>query len=126
MGLFKSPVVLLVLCLISPQLAFGKSIGGQGTPVVGRDWKLHPAIVDLPQPEELYALGDVHGDCDRMIQVLAAAKLIAEPSASAPLKWTGGKADLVLTGDMIDKYTQSMRVLAALRELEPQVTRAGG
>ena len=96
-------------------------------PVAGRDWKLHPAIVQLPMPQTLYALGDVHGDCDRMLELLAGAKLIAAmPSRPDRVQWTAGSANLVLTGDMIDKFDQSLRVIAVLRALEPQVEKAGG
>jgi hypothetical protein len=42
------------------------------------------------------------------------------------VKWNGGKADFVLTGDTIDKYTESLKVIAVLRSLQPQVEAAGG
>ncbi|HWE02683.1 MAG TPA: metallophosphoesterase [Tepidisphaeraceae bacterium] len=103
------------------------AIAAEATPLRQRDWKQYPAIADFPEPAMLYALGDVHGDCDRMVELLAAARLISGvPLKPDRIQWAGGSADLVLIGDMIDKYTQSVLVLETLRALEPQVTKAGG
>ncbi len=118
-------VVLLVS--LSCLVVAAKEHAGTSTPVVGRDWKLHPAVVQLPQPQSLYALGDVHGDYDRMVALLASNKLIADaPASPKSIVWTGGKATLVVVGDMIDKFTQSLAVLQSLRALEPQAAQAGG
>ncbi|HET6246178.1 MAG TPA: metallophosphoesterase [Tepidisphaeraceae bacterium] len=128
MGLCKSfAIAALIVCFNTIPVASAKSTAGESTPVSTRDWKLHPAIVELPETADVYALGDVHGDCDRMVQLLAGAKLIAAvPATSQAVKWSGGKADLIVTGDMIDKYDQSLRVIAVLRVLQPQVDAAGG
>jgi len=57
-----------------------------------RDWQKHPAIVELDTSETVFAVGDAHGDPERLTGVLAAAKL-AESSATAPdkVQWTAGK-----------------------------------
>jgi hypothetical protein len=94
---------------------------------VVRDWKLHPAIVVTAMPKDLYALGDIHGDYDRMVELLATAKLIApNPARPEAVQWTGGPAVLVITGDMIDRYNHSVPVLALLRALQPAAQKAGG
>jgi len=78
-------------------------------------------------PAELFALGDVHGDYDRTIELLAAAHLIAShPAAPRSVEWTGGASVLVCTGDMIDKYDHGMNVIAMMRVLEPLAAQAGG
>ena len=75
----------------------------------------------------MFAVGDAHGDPERLIGVLAAAKL-AESAATAPgkVQWTAGKSVLVVTGDMIDKWTDSMGVIALLRALQKDAARQGG
>ena len=70
-----------------------------------RDWKQHPAIVEIKPVADLYALGDVHGDYDRLVDLLTVAKLISgTPATPEAVKWSGGHAVLVCTGDFIDKY----------------------
>jgi len=93
----------------------------------GRDWDKHPAIVELETDHDIYALGDVHGDYDRLVQLLAAAKLIAdEPGQPEAVRWRAGQGVLVCTGDLIDKGDQSVRVLQLFRALQVEAARAGG
>ncbi|MDB5303949.1 MAG: putative serine/threonine phosphatase [Phycisphaerales bacterium] len=92
-----------------------------------RDWKAHPAIVELDAPHDLYALGDVHGDYDRLVELLVAGKIIAEaPATPEAAHWVAGPAVLVVTGDFIDKGTHALPVIALFRTLEDQATKAGG
>jgi len=105
------------------------SIGAGAAPGVAasRDWKAHPAVVELDTSEDIFAIGDPHGDPDRLAAVLAAAKLIG--SASTPpdqVKWTGGKTVLVVTGDMIDKWDDSIGVITLLRTLQSDAATQGG
>lgn len=94
---------------------------------IDRDWNKHPAIAIEPARKEIYALGDVHGDYDRMIRVLAAAHLIeAQPQAPEKVKWAAGDAVLVCNGDLIDKGTNALPVIAALRALTNGAERSGG
>src|SRR5687768_4310643 len=72
-----------------------------------RNWGRCPAIVTLETNERIYALGDTHGDYDRLVTLLAAGKLIANvPDAPEDVRWSGGRSILVVTGDMIDKWSQ--------------------
>jgi hypothetical protein len=92
-----------------------------------RDWKQHPAIAELEMPQELYGMGDVHGDYDRMVELLAAGHLIAgRPAKPEEVRWTGGKAVLVCTGDFIDKYDHALSVIALFRAIGPQAEKNGG
>jgi hypothetical protein len=43
-----------------------------------RDWSIHPAIVELDTTENIYALGDIHGDYKRLVKLLVAGRLLAE------------------------------------------------
>lgn len=67
------------------------------------------------------AIGDVHGDYPRFLEVLRTAELIDSKGA-----WTGGAAHLVLTGDFVDRGDASARVLDLIIALEPQARKAGG
>jgi hypothetical protein len=94
---------------------------------VARDWQKYPAIVSVSAPGDLYALGDVHGDYDRLTKLLVATGIIdAIPSSPTAAHWSAGKAVLVCTGDFIDKYNQSLSVIALLRTLQQQAPAAGG
>lgn len=96
-------------------------------PAASRDWVKHPAIVELESTADIYALGDIHGDYERMVQLLAGAKLIAgEPDKPEKIQWSAGKAVLVINGDMINKGDQSYAVLIALRAIRESAATAGG
>jgi hypothetical protein len=92
-----------------------------------RHWGRCPAIVTVETNEPVYALGDTHGDYDRLVTLLAAGKLLeGVPSTPDAVRWSGGKAILVVTGDMIDKGTQSMQVIALMRALTASAASRGG
>jgi hypothetical protein len=84
-----------------------------------RDWARHPAIVERSQPATLWAIGDIHGDYDRLIRLLAAARIIpSKPAAPERAAWSGGDSVLVVTGDMIDKGPRPADVLRFLGSLQ--------
>src|SRR5207237_1643758 len=90
-----------------------------------RDWTAHPAVVEIDTKQDFYALGDVHGDYDRAITILLAVKLIArDPTGPDAVQWTGKKAVLVQMGDLIDKGSQSVRVLQLFRALQASAAKA--
>jgi hypothetical protein len=92
-----------------------------------RDWKRFPAVVELDTTQDVYAVGDVHGDYDRLVTLLAAGKLIApDPARPDRVRWRAGKAVLVCTGDLIDKGRRSLDVLALFQALQEDAARAGG
>jgi hypothetical protein len=67
------------------------------------------------------AVGDVHGDLDAFVTVLRDAGLVDEK-----LKWTGGRAHLVQTGDRLDRGGASRKVMDLLMRLEKEAGKAGG
>jgi len=93
----------------------------------GRDWAKYPAVAQVDTTADIFAIGDVHGDCDRMLKLLTGAKLI-EGAAASPTKvrWTGGKSVLVLTGDMIDKGPKAPAVIVLLQWLREEAAKSGG
>jgi Calcineurin-like phosphoesterase len=113
-------------------LAFadGQVVGGQvvaKSASAGRDWQAHPAVVQLPATTDVYALGDVHGDYGRLVNLLVKGGLIAEkPEEPGRVRWSAGKAVLVCTGDLIDKGDHSLKVIALFRALSDSAEKAGG
>lgn len=95
-----------------------------------RDWNKYPAIVELFTSEDVYALGDVHGDYDRCADLLVACNILekkpADPNDPAQVKWKAKKAVLVCTGDMIDKGPDSVKVLMLMRSLQEAAKKEGG
>jgi len=67
------------------------------------------------------AVGDVHGNFDGLVQILQRAKIIDEQ-----MKWTGGRAVLVQTGDLLDRGGAVRQVLDLLMGLQKQAAAAGG
>jgi hypothetical protein len=89
---------------------------------VARDWKAHPAVAQVAAPpKDLFIMGDVHGDLSRLTGMLRKSGLV-----DADSNWTGGKAVLVCTGDIIDKWPKAVPCLQLLRSLQEQAAAAGG
>ncbi len=92
-----------------------------------RNWGRCPAIVTLETTEVVHALGDTHGDYDRLVKLLVTGKLIAgAPDKPDQVTWNGGRSILVVTGDMIDKWDQSLNVIALMRALTGSAASQGG
>jgi hypothetical protein len=71
--------------------------------------------------DRIVAVGDVHGDYEQLVTVLRFAKVI-----DAEGNWTGGKTHLVQTGDLVDRGSESRKVLDLVMKLESQARRSGG
>jgi hypothetical protein len=77
-------------------------------------WR-HPAV------ERVVAVGDVHGDRDAFLRVLRLAGVV-----DADMRWIGGKAWLVQTGDLLDRGDDEQQILDDLERLEQEAVAAGG
>ncbi len=94
---------------------------------ISRDWAKDPAVVQIDSAEDLFAIGDVHGDCDRLLRLLSAAGLVEGGTASpGRVHWAGGKKVLVFTGDLVDKGPKGPAVLALLQQLRAEAEQSGG
>jgi hypothetical protein len=71
--------------------------------------------------DRVIAVGDVHGDYDQLVAVLKSASLIDDQ-----LNWSGGKAHLVQTGDVLDRGPDSRKAMDLIMKLEKQAEEAGG
>jgi hypothetical protein len=76
---------------------------------------------DIRTTERIVAIGDVHGAYDRFVRILRTAGLI-----DGRERWSGGRARLVQTGDVLDRGAESRKVVDLLRKLEREAASAGG
>lgn len=76
---------------------------------------------NIQTTERIVAVGDVHGAFDQFVAILREAKLIDDRH-----RWTGGRAILVQTGDILDRGPDSKQAIDLLRSLERDAARAGG
>jgi hypothetical protein len=94
---------------------------------VDRNWKRFPAIAQAQDASTIYAIGDIHGDYDKAVKILTAAKLLKEiPAKPEDAQWAGGSAVLVCTGDMIDKGPKAVEVVRLMRALQADAVSSGG
>ena len=71
--------------------------------------------------ERIVAFSDVHGDYDAMVATLQSAGVIDEE-----LAWCGGKTNLVIVGDILDRGPGSRAAMDLLMRLEQESQLAGG
>jgi hypothetical protein len=71
--------------------------------------------------ERVIAIGDLHGDYERYIDVMESAGLINKSG-----KWSGGKTHLVQTGDVTDRGPDSRKIIDHLVKLAKQAKKKGG
>jgi hypothetical protein len=92
-----------------------------------RDWRRDPVIVELETSEDIFAIGDPHGDPAQLLAVLASSGLVdTGRAARGEAKWSGGPSVLVVTGDLIDKGSDSIEVIDLLRTLQADAASQGG
>ena len=77
--------------------------------------------LEAQSPARIVAIGDIHGSIDGFKSILKAAGL-----ADASGKWSGGRAQLIQTGDYMDRGEGTRAVLDLLMTLETQARDAGG
>lgn len=116
---------LALLLWMGPQAALAQSATAQNR--IARDWAKYPAIVQIDTNEDIFAVGDVHGDYDRLVKLLNAARII-EGGNAGPQKvtWIAGRAVLLFTGDLIDKGPHSTQVIRLVHSLRDAAARQGG
>ena len=90
------------------------------TTVYLRDESARASAV-LSGVDSLFVVGDVHGEYDRLQQLLLNADLI-----DAERRWTGGRSHVVFLGDVFDRGPDVTRALWFLYGLERSAREAGG
>ena len=71
--------------------------------------------------QRIVAVGDIHGAYDSLVAILQRAGLVDES-----VRWIGGDAVFVQTGDMLDRGVEVRRVLDLLMRLQQEAAAAGG
>lgn len=106
---------------------------GDGPPETGacagcaRDWASFPAVAQLDAVSELWVVSDLHGDYAATTKLLAAGGLMSStPATAADAKWTGGKAALVVVGDLVDKGPDAPDVVRLMIALQASAAAGGG
>ena len=79
------------------------------------------AAVQRPQEDRVIAIGDVHGELDAFAAILQKTGLIDEAR-----HWTGGRATLVQTWDLVDRGPKSRAVLDFVMTLKQEAGKRGG
>jgi hypothetical protein len=80
-----------------------------------------PALGQVPAPQRVVAIGDIHGAYDEFVSLLTRAGLIDQK-----LAWSGGRTTLVQTGDYTDRGPGVRQVIDLLMRLEREAKKAGG
>src|SRR5262249_36863589 len=66
-------------------------------------------------------------DYHRLVQLMAAAGIISEvPNNPSEVQWNAGRAVLVCTGDLIDKWHHSVKVVSLFQVLQTAAEKKGG
>lgn len=129
-------ILTLLLVAIAVLVGACSSSGGEsesdqvlsGQP--SRDWTAHPAVLEVDEADEIYAVSDVHGAYVEFGRLLEKSGIISnfsiDPSRATSVRWTGGTAILVVAGDVIDKGRESVGVIDMLRSLESKARARGG
>lgn len=110
------------LCLKALVSGFAFCVAAHMTwagPYAARDWARYPAIVEREQPATVFAVGDIHGDYERLIRLLVTARIMpSKPATPERAGWSARDSVLVVAGDMIDKGPRPAEVLRLLRSLQ--------
>src|SRR5215831_4871974 len=60
-----------------------------------RDWTAHPPILEREAPRTIFAIGDIHGDYERLIRLLHAAGITSSEAINpGEAPWAAGDSVL--------------------------------
>jgi len=82
------------------------------------------AAASGPAKGRVVSVADLHGDYGRTEYILKHAGLVV--ATSDGLKWSGGSATLVQTGDMLDRGDDGKRIFELFARLREEAPKAGG
>ena len=70
---------------------------------------------------KLYAFPDIHGDYDRLCELLTEYSII-----NANLDWIAGDSKLIFLGDLTDRHPRGIDVIEFVMKLQDQAAESGG
>jgi hypothetical protein len=79
-----------------------------------------PASAAKP-PQRIISVGDLHGDYDAWQAIARDAGLVDRAG-----HWAGGKTILVQMGDVTDRWSDSLKIIRSLQQLQREAPRKGG
>jgi hypothetical protein len=98
----------------------GARQAGLDTTVVSLDRPSRPREV-VRKVDSVFVVSDIHGQFTSLTQLLSHAGVL-----DSALRWTGGRAHLVVVGDVFDRGPDATRVWWLLYRLEREAHAAGG
>jgi len=105
--------ILLLTCFSSVSLATDQATADKT--LLSTD--VNSIVTDHP----VWAFGDTHGAFSEFIKLIKRVGLVDEN-----LDWSGGKAHLVSTGDVLDRGPNPRKIFDLMMKLENQAREAGG
>jgi hypothetical protein len=84
-------------------------------------WLLLGALAVRAEPQRIIAFADVHGASEELTQLLRAVGVV-----DAGLHWSGGAAQVVSLGDLLDRGAGSRAAMDLLMRLQGEAAAAGG
>ena len=104
------------------QAPFALALPGIAPAKLSLDGRPYPeAPWDVPRPQKVFAVSDVHGAFDVMRSLLIAHKVIDSKN-----RWKFGKGHLVIAGDIADRGDKMTEAYWFVRALEASAAKAGG
>lgn len=79
------------------------------------------APASFNEHEKIFAMGDLHGQMDAMLEMLRNQKIIDQNN-----RWKWGAGDLIITGDVFDRGRKVTETLWYLHNLKKEARRQGG
>jgi hypothetical protein len=101
--------------------------------MIGRLWKTVRLFVAFavaaapglaaapPQPQRIVAVGDLHGDFSAWRDIASGAGLVDSRG-----RWSGGSTTLVQVGDVVDRGSDSLKLVRELMRLQKEAPKRGG
>ncbi len=77
--------------------------------------------MQIPSPQPIYIIGDIHGHLKKLVKLLQGAQLI-----DAEHSWKAGTATLWFMGDFVDRGPDGIAVLDLVMRLQAEAAAAGG
>ena len=100
------------------------SLGAGEGPAAEKQVKTYGPNARVTATGRILAIGDVHGDIQKLLDCLFVAGLIAQDADG--IRWVGEDATVVQLGDVLDRGDAEISTVLLIRELDKQARLFGG